>query len=297
MAFQSRRSSGARSGRRLAGPADAPLELVGVEVALVAAHPVLADRGLQLAHRAQRRNDHRSVGGQGEDRRAGVLDRPVREDDEVGSAQPRGDRRVGLEGQVEHDPRVVARGGADLVRRARPRRACRRWPARGRRARRRRPCGRARGCSCRPGSCPPTRPGSRRGGCPWPPEPAHGRRRSRSRRGSGRAGSPRPAPRRARGTPRARRPARRRSGRAARRPPRRGAAGAWRAGGASRGARARRRCARSTRPWCGSATSRPASPARNSTMRASTRHGRPVRNVSSGQCRCTTSIGRVKRRR
>ena len=38
-------------------------------------------------------------------------------------------------------------------------------------------------------------------------------------------------------------------------------------------------------------------PARNSTMRASTRHGRPVRNVSSGQCRCTTSTGRVKRRR
>ena len=30
--------------------------------------------------------------------------------------------------------------------------------------------------------------------------------------------------------------------------------------------------------------------ARNSSIRASTRHGRPVRNVSSGQCRCTMSM-------
>ncbi len=110
----------------------------------------------------------------GRGRRAGVLDRPVREDDEVGSAQPRGDRRVGLEGEVEHDPRVVARGGADLVRERVAGEACRRWPGRGRRRRRRRPCGRARGCSCRLADHAHRHDEGRVGAdATWPPGPAH----------------------------------------------------------------------------------------------------------------------------
>ena len=90
--------------------------MLRVEVTLVQTNPVLAHLVLQLVHRAEVGNQHRSVGRQREDRRPGVLDAPVREDDEVGRGEHDGQDVVRLEPQVQAHARIVAGGFADSLR-------------------------------------------------------------------------------------------------------------------------------------------------------------------------------------